>query len=277
MKLISWNTNHRTRQALDQAQAILQRAPDVVALQEIVSSSFKLMTAALTSGGLSHIVTTVREPPFDRRGPRAFGVLIASRYPLLDDGTVSKLAVPWEEKAVSAVIMAPHAELELHTVHVPPGSSNGWVKIEVLEAVFAGLSRPTDRPRLLCGDFNIPQRELFSGEIVTWAQRIGPSGQISLKTRFRGGSGLRWDTAERNILSGLQQFGMRDVYRGLHGYKIDASSWVLRRKGTSIVRRFDHLFASEQVHVVRCAYLNEWREGGLSDHAGIEAEFSEAV
>jgi len=277
VKLISWNTNHRTRQAVDQAQAILRRAPDVVALQEIVSSSVKVMTAALSAGGLSHIVTTVHEPSFDRRGPRAYGVLIASRYPLLDDATVSKPPVPWEEKAVSAVIMAPHAELELHTVHVPPGSSNGWVKIEVLEAVFAGLSRRTLRPRLLCGDFNTPQQERPSGEIVTWAQQIGASGQLSLRARFRGGPGLRWDTAERNILSGLQQFGMRDVYRDLHGYEVDASSWVLRRKGNSIGRRFDHLFASEQLHVVRCAYLNEWREADLSDHAGLEAEFTEAV
>ena len=276
VKLISWNTNHRTRQALDQAQAILRRAPDVVALQEIISSSVKVMTRALSSGGLPHVVTTVGEPSFDRRGPRAFGVLIASRYPLVEDATV-RLPVPWGEKSVSAVITAPLAEFEVHTVHVPPGSSNGWVKIEVLEAVFVGLSRGADRPRLLCGDFNTPQHEFSSGEIVTWAQRIGTSGQVSLRTHFRGGSGLRWDAAERNILSGLQQFGMRDVYRGLHGYEIDASSWVLRRKGTSIGRRFDHIFASKELHAVRCTYLNEWREVGLSDHAGLEAEFTTAV
>ena len=147
------------------------------------------------------------------------------------------------------------------------------MKVEILEAVFAALSRRAhERPALLCGDFNTPQCELSSGEIVTWAQRIDPSGRICLKARIRRGPGDRWDAAERNILSGLRQFGFRDVYRSLHGYAINSPSWVLKRKGVSIGRRFDHLFASDHLKVARCAYLDEWRLTGLSDHSALETE-----
>ncbi len=208
-----------------------------------------------------------------RRGPRASGVLIASRYPLGDKPGIS-LSVPWEEKALSVLVVTPVGELALHNVHVPPGSSNGWVKVEVLEAVYAGLSEQTRRRHtVLCGDFNTPQCELSSGEIVTWAQEIDSSKRVRLKTRIRGGLGLRWDTAERNVLSGLQPFGFRDVFRSLHGYQVDACSWMLRRKGLVRGRRFDHVFASERVEPVSCIYLDAWREAGLSDHAAIETVF----
>jgi hypothetical protein len=51
-----------------------------------------------------------------------------------------------------------------------------------------------------------------------------------LALQISGRSGLHWDTAERNILSGLQVFGMRDVFRSLHGYQVGGCSWVARRK-----------------------------------------------
>ena len=108
---------------------------------------------------------------------------------------------------------------------------------------------------------------------MTWAQRIDSHGHVRLKTRFRGGAGLRWDTAERNVLGGLQTIGLRDVFRALHGYEQNACSWMVRRKGVARSRRFDHVFASERLKSVNCLYLNEWREAGLSDHAAVEAVF----
>lgn len=65
--------------------------------------------------------------------------------------------------------------VELHATHVPPGSSNGWVKIEHLQDLHDGLARPSAVPRILRVDFNTPQAELPSGEIATWGQlgRLG--------------------------------------------------------------------------------------------------------
>ena len=90
--------------------------------------------------------------------------------------------------------------------------------------------------------------------------------------RKRGGSATRWDAAERNILTGLAPFGFRDAFRSLHGYSIDAGSWVLRRGDRVVRRRFDHIFVSAELRVAQCQYLHEWREAGLSDHAPIEAD-----
>lgn len=221
---------------------------------------------------MCHIRSTVGGAEHPRSGPRASGVLIASRHPFSDDHVA--FAVPWKEKAISALINAPSMSIEVHNVHIPPGSSNGWMKVEMLEAVFAGLSGASQKPRVLCGDFNTPQLELPSGEIVTWAQRIRKSGEIVVIPFIRSGPGQRWDLAERNILSGL---GMRDVYRCLHGYDIEASSWVLRRKGATFGRRYDHIFATQLLLTIQSTYLNAWREAGLSDHSALEAEFAMAA
>ena len=58
----------------------------------------------------------------------------------------------------------PGDPVELHVVHVPPGASHGWLKIDFLEAVYEGLARPAGGNRVLCGDLNTPQLELPTGE-----------------------------------------------------------------------------------------------------------------
>lgn len=272
MKLITWNTNRRRGQPADQAQVVLNRTPDIVALQEVTSSSVAIWTGALSAGGMSHIRSTVGGAEHPRSGPRASGVLIASRHPFADDHVA--FPVPWKEKAISALVIAPSMGIEVHNVHIPPGSSNGWMKVEMLEAVFAGLSEASQKPRVLCGDFNTPQLELPSGEIVTWAQRIRKSGEVALIPLIGRGPGQRWDSAERNSLSGL---GMRDVYRCLHGYYTEAASWVLRRKGASFGRRYEHIFATQHLLTIQSNYLNAWREAGLSDYSALQAEFAMAV
>lgn len=270
MKIVSWNTNHRRLRAIDQAAALLSRRPDVVALQEVTLSSAPILTAALSDGGLAHVRTTI-DATAVMRGPRSYGVLLASKYRLASD-VVAAIQSPWSEKVLSTRVDSPEGPVELHTVHVPPGSSNGWIKVDVLESIFGALARPCDCPRILCGDFNTPQCELQSGEPVTWAQEMDASGVPRLRARFRGGLGTRWDTAERNVLCGLREFEMYDVYRTIHGYEHTASSWVFVRHQVSVARRFDHIFASDHFRPIACSYLHELRGAGLSDHAPIEAE-----
>lgn len=238
MKLISWNTNGRIKQAKKQIETILGRKPDVVALQEVRRSSIQTLKKELASRGFSHIRTTVGMAAGRRKGPRATGVLITSQFSLRS--TDFGLSVPWREKALSVIVSAPEGQIEIHTVHVPPGSQNGWIKVKILRSVYSRLARCTRRRRILCGDFNAPQLELASGEVVTWAQRYA-RGHWILKRRFRGGSGQRWHDAERNIFLGLRRFEMVDVYREIHGYKAKGFSWVLRRGTKRTRRRFDHV------------------------------------
>jgi exonuclease III len=131
VKLISWNTNAR-RRVEHQVQALLARRPDIVALQEITARSVGSWVETLTAGGLHHVQSTATASPEVQRGPHAYSVLIACRYPLGDQSGVSFPAAPWQEKVLSLVIETPLGELAMHTVHVPNGSANRWAKVEML-------------------------------------------------------------------------------------------------------------------------------------------------
>jgi exonuclease III len=67
----------------------------------------------------------------------------------------------------------------------------------------------------------------------------------------------------------LADLGLVDVYRSLHGFG-DAYSWVLRRKGREVRRRFDHVFSD--LRVSSCEYDHAPRLEGLSDHSVLEVE-----
>ena len=42
-------------------------------------------------------------------------------------------------------------------------------------------SKKTNEPKVLCGDFNIPQAETFKGQLITFAQKIKQKGKPKLK------------------------------------------------------------------------------------------------
>jgi Endonuclease/Exonuclease/phosphatase family len=118
-------------------------------------------------------------------GPRRYGVLIASRWPL---HPLPSADMPWPERLLSALIETPHGPVELHSAHVPPGASNGWRKIETLEGIYRRLACPSVAPRILCGDFNTPQEEMTDGRLISWAHaRTRTSGYRLLPSR-----GARW-------------------------------------------------------------------------------------
>jgi len=248
--------------AKQQAYALLSREPDLVALQEVTRSTYAILEPVLKNGGLAHIACSLADRA-ELKGPRSLGVLIASRHSL---ELLPGLPIPWPEKALSIAIESDPA-FELHTVHIPPGSTNGWTKVEVLEGVAEGMSQPSSRNRIVCGDFNTPQHETLSGEIVTWGQKITPEGPVIVRTKS-GGPGARWDRAERGCLDGPLQ----DVFRAVHGSALVEASWFLNRKGKSIGRRYDHIFASPEIQPHSCTYLHDWRTEGLSDHSAIEAD-----
>ena len=233
-----------------------------------------MLASALALKGLPHAIDSFALAPttFIAAGPRRYGLLVASRFPI-EPLPPSAFDVPWPERVLSAHVISPRGPIELHTTHVPPGSSNGWIKIETLVGVYNGLARSSPLPRILCGDFNLPQAERSADEIVTWAQRVRTNGQIVCRARVRGGLGASWDAAERNIVIGLAAYDLLDVFRALHGYETHGFSWVLRRRLWCVPRRFDHIFASASLHPRSCVYLHNLRQRGLSDHAAIEATF----
>lgn len=264
MKLISWNVAGKIGKSEAQADALAAFAPDLVALQEVRPGAADKLRLLLPKIGLGNVLDTKsrRHPERQHRG-----VLIASRWPI--EELPQQIPVPFRERSLSVRVGAPMKPMELHTVHVPPGSGNGWIKIETLEAVFDALSQPSKLPRILCGDFNSPQAETSNGVVITWGQRIRSDGTVTIGAK----RGRRWDTGERNVIVGLSSHGFVDVFRHLNGYTANDTSW--RQKWRHLPGyRPDHIFASAELHPTACRYLHALREQGLSDHSPIEAEFS---
>jgi exonuclease III len=57
-----------------------------------------------------------------------------------------------------------------------------------------------------------------------------------------------------------------------HGFGFKEVSWTWPRGGGY---RLDHLIVSEEIEVIACAYMHEWRtELKLSDHSPLAAELS---
>ena len=266
-RLVSWNIGGRVRVNHQQAEVLKDRRVDIVTLQEVGVNALKNFQKMFPEFDLPYMEESVHLA--DEHG-RRYGELIASQWPL---GRIPAILPEtlFPERVLSVVIDSPWGEIELHTTHIVPGS-NGWKKIEMFEGIYRRLACQSDKPRILCGDFNSPQSETTDGRIITWGQRVKKDGGIVVK---RGHE--RWDAGERSVLEGLAEYDLPDVFRGLNGYEVKAFSWFSKRKEKVTRRRFDHIFASSVLNAVECQYLGNVVERKLSDHAAIEAVFEPNV
>jgi exonuclease III len=271
VRLLTWNLNGRRR--IDgQVSAIAARNPHILALQELTLTSVLLFRAALADVGFPHVTDSFAfSTSWHPVGPRRYGLLIASRHP--QNPHASSPIVPWPERLLSTQVATPQGPITIHTTHIPPGSSNGWIKVEMLEAVATVVAAPCATPQILCGDFNVPQAELPDGRIVTWAEHMTADGSTRPRARKFGADARRWDAAERTIMVGGRDRVLVDAYRALHGYGRQEFSWFLKRRALRIGRRFDHVFCSRELRILRCEYLHDVRESGLSDHSALEFDF----
>jgi exonuclease III len=255
LRLLSWNVAGRTALLPRQAEAVVRREPDLVALQEIRASTVGPWREALAAAGLPHTLDSSR---FTTR--RLFN-LTASRWELSE---LAPVGAPQPERVLSAVTESPAGQVEIHNVHVPPAPGNGLAKVETCEALFVCLARPARRHRILCGDLNTPRRETVDGEVETFAPNH-PSLEY------------RWDAAERSLLVGLREWDLADAFRQLNGYERGDASWVMHtRARRKAAHRLDHVLASARLGAIDCDYIHGWREAGLSDHSAIEALFEPA-
>jgi len=268
VRVLTWNVARRVSCLAEQAAAISARGADVIALQEITPRTLPLWRRACAVIGLGNVLATLdsadplREPVSRRRT----GVLVAARAPLR---AILRISAPWPETVAGALIGSPLGPVEVHCAHAP-NANNGWVKIETLESIRAGLTGLPPAPRIVCGDLNTPRRELPDGTVVSFARDHRGS--------LRPERGARWDEGELGVVPGLQDLGYRDAFRTLHGYARREPSWTWRqRAGHDGGWRLDHLFATSELRPVRCVYHHEWRDSGLSDHSALEADFELAL
>ncbi|MDQ6835487.1 MAG: endonuclease/exonuclease/phosphatase family protein, partial [Actinomycetota bacterium] len=195
---------------------------------------------------------------------RTTGVMLASRTPLHDVGRA--LVLPWPETAVCAAAKTSRGAVEAFCVHVP-NAANGVVKVKTLQAVRQGLAVAEPAARVLCGDLNTPRRELANGEVISFAR--------DSRGRLRPDRGAEWDTAELDVVPGLQELGYQDAYRTLHPDAMPEPSWTWKRiAGHGGGWRIDHIFASSQLRPVAARYHHAWRDQDLSDHSALEADLA---
>ena len=248
---------------VEQATVLAARDPDVVALQELTRRTLPLWQRAFELMGMPHVRASAVGRGTAGEEPRTRTlVMVASRFALED--VDQALPVPRSESAVSALVCASAGPLEVHCVHVP-NAANGWVKVETLQAVRRGFETPGRVPRVLCGDLNIPRRELPDGTTISFAR--------DSRGRLRSERGPEWDAAELGVVPGLRDLGYRDAYRALHGYESPAPSWTWKTiAGHDGGWRLDHTFLSAALIPRACQYHDGWRNQGLSDHSALETD-----
>lgn len=264
VRVITWNVARRTSRLAEQAAAVGRREPDVLALQEVTERTLPLWREACHSHGLDAVIASLEDADPGRApaNRRRTGVLIASRSAMEQRPA---LEVPWAETSAAVRTETDAGPIELHAVHVP-NAANGWIKPQTLRAIRAGLAQPAAVPRILCGDLNIPRRELPDGEVISFAR--------DSRGVLRPERGREWDEAELGVVPGLGDLGFVDAFRSLHGYTDRSPSWTWRQiAGHGGGWRIDHLFCSWELRPVSCVYHHAWRDDGLSDHAPLEAEF----
>lgn len=261
MRLITWNVARLRARMPEQARALAEREPAVVALQEVTRQTLPLWLRAFELMGLEHVRSSLDVAPAER--PRATAVVVASRAPQHE--VAYEPSVPRPESALWTAVESGDRAVEVLCLHVP-NAANGWIKPQTLSAVRHDLSGAAPAPRVVCGDLNTPRRERPSGEVVSFAR--------DSRARLRPERGSEWDEAELGVVPGLRDLGYADVYRALHGYGDPSPSWTWKRiAGHRGGWRLDHIFASAELEPVSCVYHHAWRDAGLSDHSALEAEF----
>lgn len=273
MRLISWNILQGGGNRIPSIiRALVSREPDVIALQEVTERTAPIIAEALRDIRYSDSIDSFQRVKEQKlKIELRYGQLIASRYAI--HPLPSDFSIPYSQAVLSGVLETLGGKVEIHNAHVPNGSSYGWQKIETFEGIFSRLACSSEMPRVLCGDFNSPQKEYADGTVVTFGQTISNDGRVVVCRNMLGQNGARWDQGERSVIEGLAEYDLVDVYRLLHGYsKTDFSHWIQRSADKGV--RFDHIFCSRALNPIRCEYLHEFREERLSDHSPIEVTFN---
>lgn len=301
MQVMSWNvqgavppngSKERIRNQVDFIESEMG-VPDILLLNEVTTVQRELWRELLGEIGYTELVDTLdwaqelREsdvPPHQDYN-HVNGNLTAIHETFAGENLTrvpaSICTGPWEnadlkdwdtnvpEKILNATVDIADATLELWNVRAVPGSMHGEEKVKLLKNTFNRIRKGSQTQCLLAGDFNTPDRELADGTIIPW--RHDEDTEIA----------RMWQEAELNILRGLEDEGMVDVFRDQHGYGeldiLDVSHPTQTEDPLAVSpgevegKRFDHMIASTELSPQECYYDQDGF--ACSDHAPLIATF----
>lgn len=296
MNVLSWNVQGAfppqgsPERISDQVEYICEIAdcPDLLMLNEVTTDRREMWHRKLRNvAGYEEIVDTLdwsRElsridvPPFQdfngingnltaihedselhslvRRAP-------SIKDPPFGDSELKHWDTNFPEKILNAEVVLGDTTIDLWNIRTVPGSMFGEEKIKILENTYQRILANGANPRILAGDFNAPKNETDDGKVIPWREDGGDK------------LGERWRAAELNILTELDEVGMIDVFRTIHGYgelNVLDVSHPTSDSDPIVGKRFDHILASESLVPRNCFYDDRGFE--CSDHAPIIADFS---
>ena len=167
MRVITWNLNSRTnkKDLTEQCDYLRKGDFDIITLQEVLLGSEGFIKDYFANESVICSFDLVKDKSV-LVNKRKYGQMIISKSPIIN---IEEFApVPFPERVLSCSIQ----DYEVHTTHVPPGSSNGVIKVEHFEGLYKFLSQRNVKNMILTGDFNSPKQELMSGEVITWGQKV---------------------------------------------------------------------------------------------------------
>jgi exonuclease III len=301
MKFLSWNVQgafpyYTPIERIEDQIAYLEQTaecPDIIALNEVNRFRRELWVGELSALGYTELVHTLdwaeelgdSEIPPHQDYNHVNGNLTAVHETFRGDSLArippSIRNGPWDsadlkdwdtnfpEKILHSTVEIDGTTLDIWNVRAVPGSMHGEEKIKIMKNTFNRIRKGCESPCILTGDFNSPDRELADGTLIPW--RADQDGDIA----------EMWVEAEWNLLRGLADEGMVDVFRELHGYGdldiLDVSHAtqtddpLFVSPGDVEGKRFDHLIASAELNPQDCRY--DYDGFRCSDHAPLIAEF----
>ena len=181
-RVTSWNTAKRLKQIDFQIEFLRKHDAHILALQEIIPSTETIFRDRLKDKYPYQVSSFELAPDQSLlKKKRMFGQLILSKFPIRPSDP-SGIAVPWHERVLSCGINVGEHQIMLHTTHIPPGSSNGWVKIQMINGIVEHLlKQKNEHEQILCGDFNTPKFESPETGLVTFGQNINKNGKVTTK------------------------------------------------------------------------------------------------
>ena len=164
MKLISWNIAGRVSTVDDQIDYLLNGEFDIICLQEVIAKTEEIISENFKDNGCSLITSSIGKHR-ENQGKHKYNLLIISKDQIKIESP--KYKIKWREKYLRGIVDCGQSKIEVTTLHIPPGSSNGWEKIITIEESYKNLIESKNSKRIVCGDWNTPKSESLNGEITT--------------------------------------------------------------------------------------------------------------